>query len=201
MKLINSGAEGKIYETKNKTILKIREPEEYRNEELDLKLRKKRTKRELKILKLAHSNNIPCPKVLNEDITKSTIEMEKIIGIPISKILTKEILIKCLTIIGDLHKAKITHGDLTPLNFLYSKETNKVHIIDFGLADFSSHKEERAVDLNVFFTYIDNDHQEYSHLKEELLKTYSSKLDSNEAIEVLNQLKIVESRGRNKNKQ
>lgn len=201
MKLINFGAEGSIYETKDNTILKIRESQEFRHPQLDLKLRKKRTKRETNVLNKLYENKINVPKILNVNFEEMSFEMEKIEGEEIINHLEKEVLIKSIIEIAKMHKLNIVHGDLTPLNIIKSRNDNIV-IIDFGLSDFSSNIEDKAVDLNVFFSFLNTEISQFENLKRILIEEYSNQFSSEErADNIISRLYEIELRGRNKNKQ
>ena len=61
MKLIKKGAEGDLYQTtwnSKKSILKIRKTKDYRNPELDMRIRKQRTIRESEIIQQIKSFGI-----------------------------------------------------------------------------------------------------------------------------------------------
>src|SRR5690606_17942757 len=93
-----------------------------------------------------------------------------------------------------MHKCEIVHGDLTTLNMLKSK--NKVYLIDFGLSDVSKKTEDRAVDLNLFFTCIKNEHPNYYKYKNELLAKYEKEIS--DGAKIIKRLENIEKRGRNK---
>jgi Kae1-associated kinase Bud32 len=93
-----------------------------------------------------------------------------------------------------MHNLDIVHGDLTTLNMIHSN--NKIYLIDFGLSNVSSKIEDKAVDLNLFFTCIKNEHPNLYSLKNELLKIYETK--SNNSKLILKRLEMIEKRGRNK---
>ncbi len=205
MKLINYGAEGSIYETENNTILKVREPQTYKLEQLDLKLRKRRTKRETNVLQKLYDKKINVPKILSIDLEDMSFEMEKVEGFEIKKELTYEVLSKSIIEISKIHKENIIHGDLTPLNLIKVESRNtknfEIFIIDFGLSDFSSNIEDKAVDLHVFFSFLNSEIENFEETKENLIKLYGKLNQNNRSSEIINRLKEIELRGRNKNKQ
>jgi TP53 regulating kinase-like protein len=195
--IIATGAESEIHKINNTTVKKIRLAKTYRIPEIDIKLRRLRNRKEFKILKKLHDNNIlvPKPYKLIEDkrIDEISFEFEFLDGQVLKKCLTKELLFRAFSKIIEIHKQEITHSDLTTLNMIYYKK--EIYLIDFGLADFSIKAEDRAVDLNLFFNCIKNEHPEFYGYKEELKEIY---FKYNER--VLHNLEKLEHRGRNKNK-
>ena len=126
-KKIQIGAEAEIilYERKN-WIFKDRKPKSYRLNELDEKIRKLRTRSEIKLLEKA-SKIIPVPKPIFTDshdqfrIILPLIEgsklSESLDDFPLKK--QKEICQKIGENIAKLHDSDIIHGDLTTSNMIY----------------------------------------------------------------------------------
>ena len=121
MKLIQQGAEAKLYRDKN-SLIKERVKKSYRIEEIDKKIRKFRTKREAKLLITAKIN---VPKIFNVDEENMKIEMEFLEGDLLKNILDTLPLEKSLEIckqigteISSLHSQDIIHGDLTTSNII-----------------------------------------------------------------------------------
>lgn len=198
MKTIAQGAEGKIIQIDNNTLKKIRLAKPYRLELIDSKLRKFRNKREFKVLvKLKNSNvNVPKPIKLTDfkKTNETSFTFEYLKGNLLKKVLNKENLKLAFEEIIKMHNCNITHGDLTTLNLIESN--NKVYLIDFGLSLFSQKYEDKAVDLNLFFTCIKNEHPEFFQFKENLIKTYLEK--ANNGNKIISRLENIEHRGRNK---
>ena len=195
MKLIQQGAEAKIYLIKNK-ISKQRISKSYRLKELDEKIRKTRTKKEVKLLEKA-SKIISVPKVLKIFEKEKIIEIEFIDGLKLSQELDnlplknqKEILNKIGEAVSKLHKQDIIHGDLTTSNMILKDE--KVFFIDFGLGFISKKDEDKAVDIHVLKEALEAKHFKYwKELFNAFEKAYKNK-------KVLERLEIVEKRGRYK---
>jgi Kae1-associated kinase Bud32 len=196
-KLIATGAESEIHKINNTTVKKIRLAKTYRIPEIDIKLRRLRNRKEFKVLKKLHKNTllVPEPYKLIEDkrIDEISFEFEYLGGQVLKKCLTKKLLFRAFNQIIQMHKLEVTHSDLTTLNMIYYKK--EIYLIDFGLAEFSIKAEDRAVDLNLFFNCIKNEHPEFYKYKEELKEIY---FKFNER--VLHNLEKLEHRGRNKNK-
>ena len=195
MDLIGEGAEAKIFQV-DKLILKyIRLPKTYRIPIIDTKLRKNRNKREFKILTKLYENklNVPKPIQLIENKEEMSFTFEYIKGNTLKNTINKQLLEKAFNEIIKMHNLDITHGDLTTLNMI---ETEKIYLIDFGLAQFSSKYEDKAVDLNLFFNCIKNEHPKLHIYKNTLIQKYlKGANDSNKVIEKLEKLEL---RGRNK---
>jgi Kae1-associated kinase Bud32 len=196
METLAQGAESSILIVNDNILQKVRHSKEYRNSELDLKLRKSRCKKEFKILKKLFKSSIHVPEPLELDLKTTTITFEYLKGDVLRDVLTKKILTLAFVEICKLHSQEVIHGDLTTLNMMFVNQ--EVYLIDFGLSSISTNIEERAVDLNLFFRCIENEHQEFYIMKEELLEEYNQEVENGD--KVLKRLKEVELRGRNKNK-
>lgn len=201
-KLIQQGAEAKIYE-KKETIIKNRFKKEYRNEILDEKIRKFRTKRESKVIQRLIQNKISVPKLISQN--DFNIEMEKIKGkqlnIYLGNTLNKEkekILVYFGKIISKIHDLNIIHGDLTTSNMIITKE-KKLFVIDFGLSFFSDKIEDKAVDIHLLKQALESKHYKIWEKAFNLfLEGYKKTKDFDS---IMKRLELVELRGRNKKKQ
>ena len=203
MKLIDEGAEAKIY-LDNNLIIKKRIPKTYRIKVIDDCLRKTRTRKELRIL-IKASNIINVPKVHFSSSEKDfKIVMEFIDGKKLAEHLDnfsdKERTHICHEIgkqTALMHNSNIIHGDLTTSNMI-SKE-NKIFFIDFGLGFISDKIEDKAVDLHLIEQALQSKH--YTHFQSsfnEVIDTY--KKYSNKNKEIFDRLDKVNERGRYKNK-
>src|SRR3989344_7619899 len=146
--IISQGAEALITK-KDNYLIKDRIKKSYRLPEIDLKLRKSRTKKEVKLLQKSQSL-IPVPKIFSN--SDYSISIEYIKGKKLSEYLDKlknklKIAEEIGKNIGILHNNNIIHGDLTTSNMIYSK--NKLYFVDFGLGFESNKAEDKAVDLHL----------------------------------------------------
>ncbi|MFH1589122.1 MAG: KEOPS complex kinase/ATPase Bud32 [archaeon] len=192
MKQIGAGAEAIIYLDKEK-VKKDRVKKNYRIKEIDEALRKTRTRTEAKILEKIP---IKSPKLLKTD-GKSVIEMEFIEGdkirdlLDLRPILAKEIGEK----VAEMHNSGIIHGDLTTSNMILNKE---IYFIDFGLSFFSDKLEDKAVDIHLFKQALESKHYKVAEKAfKQFLKGYQNVKNYDN---IINRFKVVESRGRYKNK-
>ena len=198
--IIQRGAEAILYLQNNK-LIKERIKKGYRLKEIDEKLRKSRTRREVKLIEKA---NVPKPRIYDFSDKNMKIEMEFIKGELLRNILdelgNKKRLEICKQIgrqIADLHNSDIIHGDLTTSNMLLWKE--KIYFIDFGLGFFSAKVEDKAVDLHLLKQALESKH--YQHFEESfkaVLEGYKEKSLNFKA--VMDRFEKVESRGRYKRK-
>lgn len=222
-KIIAQGAEAIISLNKN-TILKNRVKKSYRLKELDEKLRKVRTRKEIKLLEKA-SHLMSVPKIISSNLTQ--IQLEYIKGKKLSQYLDKlKNKLQIAKLIGQnlakLHDNNIIHGDLTTSNMIYvdkissskinnisinNKQDNhirdnnflypRLYFIDFGLGFESKRLEDKATDLHVLKEALEAKHYKYANkLWKSILNSYKS--TSINSKETLKQLDKVESRGRYK---
>lgn len=155
--LIEKGAEANIYEStwlNEDCIIKKRIPKNYRINEIDLRLRKYRTKKEARLLSHVKESGVKTPYLFDIDLDNFTITMQKIEGKTLKDILNiSDInLIEsiCENIgknIANMHKMEIIHGDLTSSNIIL--QNNEIIFIDFGLGKYSNLIEDYGVDLLV----------------------------------------------------
>lgn len=200
-KIIGRGAEAIIHRIRDK-VVKERIKKSYRIPILDQKLRMSRTKSEAKIINKLQ-NIIPVPKLLSAPESKGMIHMQFLDGEKLSDNLEKLDYKKICKLIGNniakMHDQGIIHGDLTTSNMIYLKEENKVYFIDFGLAFHSQKIEDKAVDLHLLQQAFEAKH---FTIEKECLKIILKEYEktSKQGKEVLERIKIIESRGRYKDK-
>ncbi|MAG78106.1 Kae1-associated kinase Bud32 [archaeon] len=199
MRLIQQGAEAKVF-FKDGTVLKERIKKEYRHEEIDKFIRRKGTRREVKLLEKA-KGLIPVPNVIDSCDKEMKIEMEFIEGEKlrdvVEKISSKErknIFQRVGKKIAKLHNKHIIHGDLTTSNLIIK---DKIYFIDFGLGFVSTKIEDKAVDLHLIERALHSKH--YKHAKEcfeAVVKGYRK--ESKEFDKTMKRFEKVSSRGRYK---
>lgn len=197
-KILQQGAEGIIYLDKDK-IIKDRIKKSYRNSELDNKIRKSRTRSEIKLLnKVSEIINSPKPFEYSKE-NSFQIKMPFINGEKLSEYLDsfplnkqKRICRKIGESVEKLHASNIIHGDLTTSNMILKND--EVFFIDFGLGYISNKIEDKAVDIHLFKEALEAKHfKNWEVLFNEFLKGYQK---YSEHKKVLEQLKKVELRGR-----
>ena len=166
MQSIYRGAESLVYLDSyegHEALIKERIPKLYRIKELDEKLRKERTKKEVKLLTEARKIGVLTPRILHVDEKNYKIIMEKISGIRVKEFLNtatdndiKKVCFSIGELVGKLHQNNIIHGDLTTSNMILSGE--QIYLIDFSLGDMSGRVEDKGVDLKLFLETLNSTH-------------------------------------------
>lgn len=142
MKLIFKGAEAEIWQDRD-VIIKKRVKKSYRIPEIDVQLRKRRTRSEAAILSRASRLGLPVPRVL--DSGDFEIIMQFIQGIRLRDSGISGYEERIGQAIASMHSAGIVHGDLTTSNMI--ERGGEIFLIDFGLGKFSSRFEDFASDI------------------------------------------------------
>jgi len=201
MKLIKKGAEGDLFLTvwnKQKAVLKARKEKNYRNSQLDNRIRKQRTIRESKIISEVKSFGISTPLVYFVDTKNCTILMQYIRGTLIHDLPKSKLALICKKIgqiVGTMHKNGIMHGDLTTTNFILSH--GRIFVIDFGLAIRTKKPEDHAVDLRLFKEILNSAHVSImKNAWNNFLQGYKTSVGISRFNKVTNLVSVIESRGR-----
>jgi len=203
MQIIKRGAEAILYLGKfegNEVLVKERIKKGYRIEQLDEKIRKFRTKKEVRLLTEARKSNIPTPKILHVDEENCKIIMEYVGNNRIKELLNrsdKKTIIKlCKEIgesIGKMHSAGIIHGDLTTSNMIFFNK--KIYFIDFGLGNFSKRIEDQGTELNLLQEALKSTHYRILDICwKNIIKGY--KKEYIEAEKVIKKVDEIEKRAR-----
>lgn len=226
-KIIQQGAEAIII-LKDNEVIKNRIKKSYRIQVLDEKLRKSRTKAEAKIINKL-SLIIPVPKIIKTD-EKQIIEMQFINGKKLSDFLESLDYKSISKIIAEnitkMHNQGIIHGDLTTSNMIYVERKNsadnsdnssnsitphlhkginitntdnqpKLYFIDFGLAFHSQKIEDKAVDLHLLQQALEAKH---FTIWKECIKIILDNYRPEKYKDILQRIKVIESRGRYREK-
>ncbi|MEI7826748.1 MAG: Kae1-associated kinase Bud32 [Euryarchaeota archaeon] len=184
-----TGAEAAVY-VQARSVIKKRVPKKYRAAELDIKLRKERTKNEAKIQSEARRAGVPTPII--QEIDGFDITMERIEGPSVRSVINETIAEQIGEIFCTLHSAGIAHGDPTTYNMIVSHK--QIYLIDFGLASYDRSLEARGVDVHVFFQSLEASHENYRALKKAFLAGYTKKC--RDAEQVLKKVEEIKGRGR-----
>jgi len=199
MKIIKRGAEAVLY-LEDDQLVKERIKKSYRLPEIDVKLRKLRTRKESKLLSEARRVGVETPKIFSIDEQGFKINMEFIEGKRLKEFFNstndakrKEIAENLGKMVGLLHKDGIVHGDLTTSNMIL--KDGKIYFIDFGLGEFSNRIEDLATDLSVLKEAFKSTHFRYLDLLwSSFIKGYKQANDNfNKVLDTLND---IEKRGR-----
>ncbi len=205
MRVLYRGAESIVYLDKRdneKFLVKERIKKSYRIPQIDEKLRKERTRKEVKLLTDARALGVPTPQILEVDEKNHKIVMQYIGGTRVKELLItadKRTVIKvCKEIgrlIGTLHSNNIVHGDLTTSNMIMHND--KLFFIDFSLGDYSQRIEDKGTDLKLLQEILKSTH--FKILKtcwDNILKGY--KKEYKDAQKVLERIEEIGRRARYK---
>ncbi|MFW9939220.1 MAG: KEOPS complex kinase/ATPase Bud32 [Candidatus Thorarchaeota archaeon] len=208
-KLIHQGAEASLFYGQwfgKEVIYKQRIPKKYRLEEIDRNIRITRTLNEARALTKVKLYGINVPQVFEIDTNSSTIVM-KYIGGKRLKVLLDEISDDKKRVIFQnigkniaiLHQNGHIHGDITTSNIIVTKNYD-LFLIDFGLHDYSDAIEDKSVDLHLLKRVLISSHgKDYKLCFKSFLDGYRSKYvktKSKECEEIINNISIIERRGR-----
>ncbi len=194
MELIYRGAEAEIYKSHfmgMPVIIKRRIPKGYRIPELDKELRERRTRKEARLIAKARRGGVPVPAVL--DVWKDSLMLEYVEGTPLHRRPELNLFEELGRVILRLHKAGISHNDLSLSNVLVTGKG--ICLIDFGLAEASRSVEDFAVDLYVLKRSIKSLVEGWESAWKAFLDGYTA---DELADKVVKRLAEVESRGRYK---
>ena len=201
MKLVKKGAEADIYVTSwngKNSILKIRKKKDYRVDSLDIRIRTLRTIREAKMISESKSFGITTPLVYFVDEKKCEIYLQFIKGKLVRDLPLNQIVKSCKEIgkiVGTLHKNGIMHGDLTTSNFILSQRG--LVILDFGLAQKTNTIDDYAIDLRLFKEVLNSAHaQIVDNAWSLFVQGYRSILGKTLTDKIINQVSVIEKRGR-----
>jgi len=192
--MLGQGAEATITRD-GRFVKKSRPVKSYRIQEIDLKLRSRRTRSEGKILNKLATAGVPVPNIYTVDDKLMTLSMDFLDGQKLRDVITPKLAREFGVIVGLMHAQNVVHGDLTTSNVIHANK--KLYLIDFGLSHISVKVEDKAVDLHVLAHALESTHyQNFDELYKEVIKGY--KVGSKDASIVLERLEVVQARGRNK---
>ncbi|HLC39451.1 MAG TPA: KEOPS complex kinase/ATPase Bud32 [archaeon] len=205
MEIIKRGAEAILYINTfedQKVLVKERIKKNYRILQIDEKIRRLRTRKEVKLMTAARKIGVLTPTILHVDYPKNKIYMEFIDGTVVKDFLNstavterqiKEVCEKIGTAIGKLHSTNIFHGDLTTSNMILRGE--ELYFIDFGLGEYSRRIEDKGVDMNLLYEALSSTHFKILSLCwQTIIKAYSKEYKEAEA--VIEKVKEIEARAR-----
>ncbi len=145
--IVGEGAEAQIYSELvfgKELLVKERHAKKYRIPQLDLSIRRWRTRNEARIMSALYEAGIRVPRIVA--LGEFTIYMEKLEGRLMKDFKSgRRTALQCGKTLAKMHNIGIVHGDFTPANIIVCN--GNVHVIDFGLSGFSRDSEERALDM------------------------------------------------------
>lgn len=198
-KIIQRGAEAVIY-LRGGEAVKERVSKGYRLPQLDVRIRKQRTRCEARLMERSRASGVDVPRTRIEDdfrLVMDYVKGEKLKDV-LNSMEPEQRSAACGKIgrlAAKLHAAGVVHGDLTTSNMILAK--NEIVLIDFGLGKFSSSVEDQAVDLFLLYEALKSTH--FAVLEEcwgNVLKSYSE--NSARPEEVLARMEKIKNRRRYK---
>ena len=202
VEVIRRGAEAEIGRDVwmgRKVIVKSRVTKGYRHPELDLSLRVTRTKNEARLIQDARRHGVPTPIIYDIDLKNGTIVMEEIEGERVKDVLDstdddgrRAICTEIGRLVALLHKAAITHGDLTTSNMIM--RDHRIWFIDLSLGTRNAMIEDMGVDLHLLKEAFQSAHSKILPMYDVILESYRSNYERGN--EVLKKIKEIEDRGR-----
>ena len=203
LRLIKRGAESEIRAGDfmgMSSIYKLRVPKPYMDPALDRRLRAQRTLKEAKVLSVAAQSGVRVPRLYAVFPSLGLIVMELVQGPTLKEFISRgsedwrPLARDAGVQLGLLHRAGITHGDSTTSNMIV--RDGRVVMIDFGLAEFSTSTEDRAVDVHLLKEAVTSTHPEVSdEFMKEFVDGYSEVMKE-EAPSVVQRSREIELRGR-----
>ena len=183
-----------------KAVFKVRVPKRYRDPRFDMKIRRKRTLLEARIIGLTHEIGVPAPALFDVDLERTTIVMEYIEGKTLRDAVTsdnvKEYFRELGRNIGKLHSYGIYHGDLTTSNVIVALD-DRLYLIDFGLSGRTSDIEDYAIDVHLLLRALESTHYDLvDKAYKSFVEGYFSIVGSNTGNSVLRRVKEIRARGR-----
>jgi len=204
--IIALGAEAllkKIKFLQTTAVAKVRIRKRYRDLRLDKILRRQRTVTEAKIMTQLRAKGVKVPALLYVDPEEGILIMEYVDGSLLRDLVKEGRLDEAcqhMKQVGKysaiMHKAGISHGDLTTANVVVSHE-GVPYLIDFGLAKFTKKEEDFATDLHLLIRVLESAHFRY---KDKLLSCFLTGYSAESGADKLNALmelvKEIRMRGR-----
>ncbi|WNY24677.1 bifunctional N(6)-L-threonylcarbamoyladenine synthase/serine/threonine protein kinase [Methanolapillus millepedarum] len=190
-------------------VVKERIKKGYRLDVLDARIRKERTRTEVRMMTEARRAGVITPTV--SGVSDVSIQMEYIDGVPLKfavdahesdPVFLESLFVFVGKAVGKLHAANIIHGDLTTSNMIYTNATSaepeksavSVCFIDFGLSFTDKNIEAKGVDVHVLFQTLESSHRNSKQLIAFFSKGYVSEF--NQATDVLKRAEEIKLRGR-----
>ncbi|MCJ7632072.1 Kae1-associated serine/threonine protein kinase [Candidatus Bathyarchaeota archaeon] len=205
-KPLHRGAEADLYLLMwygLKVVQKVRVPKSYRVAELDMVLRRTRTRHEAMIMHDAKKAGVTTPLIYLVDVVNTSIVMQYVQGPRLKEYLETskpEDRIKICRTLGDkvgrLHAYGIVHGDLTTSNMIVT-EGSEITLIDFGLSEHSHEIEKQGVDILLGQRVFNSTHYGYGAVcYKAFLEGYRDRVGSEVADQIDERVKQIAHRGR-----
>ena len=186
------GAEATVT-IRDDSVVKRRQPREYRHPELDRRLRVERTKQEARLTSEARRAGVPTPLIRDIDVEETRLVFQRVGDADLRAELREETVRTVGEYLARIHAAGFVHGDPTTRNIRAEQADDpQLFLIDFGLGYYTDNPEDYAMDLHVLSQSLSGTHDEARRLIGALEDEYAR---FGEDV-VLSQLREIEGRGR-----
>ncbi len=182
---VSRGAEARLHAVSwlgLDALRKDRDEKSYRPKELDVRLRRDRTKNEVRLLAEARRLGVRTPIVYDVDLTQFRIILEHLPGPTLKELLEAsapetgpvEAPLRAFgRALGTLHAGGISHGDLTSSNVLFPDgPTGPAALLDLSMGSRSASVEEKGIDLHLVEEDLKGLHPKGEGLYREFLAGY-----------------------------
>ncbi len=135
------------------SVVKDRNPREYRHPDLDTRLREERTRAEARLTSEARRAGVPTPVVRDVDPATGRIVFQRVGECDLRAALAGERVRTVARNLAALHEAGLVHGDPTTRNVRVDPDGEAdpaLFLVDFGLGYYTDDPEDHAMDLHVF---------------------------------------------------
>jgi Kae1-associated kinase Bud32 len=163
---------------------KERETKNYRPKNLDERLKRERTRNEVRLLTEARRLGVRTPIVYDVDLAHHRLILEQLPGPTLKELLdaSKDDLVPLQSAvrelgraIGQLHAGGLSHGDLTSSNILYPEgPTGRPALLDLSMGARNAGVEERGIDLHLVEGDLKAIHSRGDALFESFLEGYAA---------------------------
>ena len=188
-----------------KAVVKDREAKRYRPKALDERLRRERTRTEVRLLGEARRLGVRTPVVYDLDLAHHRIVMEHLEGPTLKELLDSspsevgplEAPVRSLGVaLGKLHSGGVSHGDLTGSNVVYPEGANgPPALLDLSMGERGGGIEALGIDLHLVEEDLKALHPHGERLYQYFLKGYSES-NSKGAAEVRKRSREIRGRVR-----
>jgi N6-L-threonylcarbamoyladenine synthase/protein kinase Bud32 len=174
------------------SVVKERNPREYRHPTLDERLRVERTREEARLTSEARRVGVPTPVLRDVDPAEGRLVFQHVGNRDLRDALTEARVRAVARYLATIHGAGFVHGDPTTRNVRVGGEDPGLFLIDFGLGYYTGHPEDHAMDLHVFGQSLAGTADDADRLVAAAEEAYREHGDA----AVLSRLREIEGRGR-----
>jgi len=172
------------------SVTKERRPRTYRHPDLDVRLRRQRTRQEARLLSEARRTGVPTPVIRDVDLREGRLVLQRVGRADLREALDAGAVEALARHLATIHQAGFVHGDPTTRNARV--DDGRVVLLDFGLGYYTHDPEDHAMDLHVLAQSLDGTADDAEALREAAVAAYREVGDE----AVLDRLREIEGRGR-----